>query len=466
MELEQLTDLISGNYEDLQKAIEKDVTRPKITDYLKEYRVKDHKIMDPAIRKDKLVETANGPQSVAVARLSVPFQKRIVAMAVTFLCGRPVQLSARPADQNQIDLLGALQQIWDDNKLDYDTQELARILFSETEVAEIWYEEEVQAGYWGAGAMEKSTRRLRMKIIAGSLGDTLYPVYNAAGDMIAFGRGYKSKIAGKEVENYDLYTADNTYMGVKGEGGWVATSTPNPVKKIPVIYYSRPGTEWEDVQTIIDRFEMMISRRADTNDYFGAPMVTVKGEIKGFANKGEDGKVLELTNDAEAKYLTWDQSPANVENEFKANRSLILDFTDTPDISFENMKGLGAMSGTAIRLMFLGAHMKASTNEQVFGKGVQRRLNFMKAAIGSLINSAMAPTVPLLNVKPKFEYFLPKDIEGDVTTLVNAVGTGKAILSRETAVRMNPLVTDPETELKLIQNEQDQLGEPLPEPIV
>lgn len=454
MELEQLSTLISGPYEDLQKALEKDVTRPKSADYLKEYIVGKHQVFDSAIRKDKQIETSNGPSVVKVARLGVPMQKRIVQMAVTFLCGKPIQLNANPADQSQSDLLSALQQVWDDNKLDFDTQELARILFSETEVAEIWYAEKIEPGYWGAGPMQNATQRLRMKIVAGSLGDSLYPIYNGAGDMIAFGRGYKTKVEGKEVDAYDLYTADKTFSGVKLDN-WEVTNVANPVKKIPVIYWNRPGTEWGDVQSLIERFEMMISRRADTNDYFGSPQIIVEGEIMGFSAKGEDGKVLELKPGAKVDYLTWDQSPANVENEFKATRSLILDFTDTPDISFENMKGLGAMSGVAIRLMFLGAHMKASTNEQVFGKGVQRRINFIKSAIGSLVNPAMANTVPLLKVKPKFEYFLPVDLAGEIDTLVSAVGTGKPILSQETAVRLNPLVKDVDQELERIAKEKD-----------
>jgi SPP1 family phage portal protein len=454
MELEQLQSLLA-NYEDAQKAIAAEVTSPKVNDFLKEYRVATHTIFDKALRPDKLVTTDNGSTNVKVARLGVPMQKRIVQMAVTFLCGRSIKLNSVPADQSQTDLLAAITRTWEDNKLDYDTQELARILFSETEVAEIWYAEDAEEGYWGQGAMQAAKVRLRMKIVANSLGDKLYPVFNAAGDMIAFGRGFTKTVQGKKIDCYDLYTEAETIIGEKGDAGWVTAPTKNMLNKIPVIYYRRTDTEWADVQSLIDRFEMMISRSADTNDYFGAPMVKVKGEIKGFASKGEDGKVLELKDDAEASYLTWDQSPANVENEFKRLRSLILDLTDTPDISFENMKGIGTFSGIALKMMFLGAHMKASSNEQIFGKGIQRRLNLIKAAMGK-INTSFEAIVPLLNVKPVFEYFIPEDVEGKVNTLINAVGVGKGIMSQETAVRMNPLVTDADAEISRLEEERNQ----------
>ena len=454
MELEQLQSLIA-NYEDTQKAIAAEVTSPKVGDYLKEYNIKDHKVFSTTERPDKIVVTDESTSSVKVARLAVPMQKRIVQMAVTFLCGRPIKLHAVPADQGQIDLFSAITRTWDDNKLDYDTQELARILFSETEVAEIWYAEDAEEGYWGTGAMQSAKVRLRMKIVANSLGDKLYPVFNAAGDMIAFGRGFTKIVEGKKVDCYDLYTANTTYIGVKGDAGWAVTTATNPTQKIPVIYYRRPNTEWADVQTLIERFEMMISKSADANDYFGSPMVTVEGEVKGFAKKGEEGKVLELKEGAKVDYLTWDNSPDNVENEFKRLRSLILDMTDTPDISFENMKGLGTFSGIALKMMFLGAHMKASSNEQIFGKGIQRRINFIKATLG-FINTSLQNVVPLLNVKPVFEYFIPEDVDAKITTLINAVGTGKGIMSQETAVRMNPLITDADAEIARLEEERNQ----------
>jgi SPP1 family phage portal protein len=452
MELEKIKDLLAGSYADLQNAIAKEVARPDVKEYEAQYDPTKHEVTDTAKRPDKVVTTDEGTSRIPVARLSVPLQKRIVQMAVTFLCGKPIQLVANPKDANQIEFLAALQKTWDDNKLNYDTQELARLLFSETEVAEIWYVEKVDPGYWGEGAMKSSTLRMRMKIIANSLGDALYPVFNNAGDMVAFGRGYQITEDGQKVECYDLYTDDTTVLGKKVAGEWGITSGANVLGKIPVIYYKKTQSEWQDVQSLIDRFERLISNSADTNDYFGSPMVLVEGEVKGFAKKGESGKVLELQQGAKASYMSWDASPANVENEFKRLRSLILDMTDTPDISFENMKGLGTFSGIALKMMFLGAHMKASSNEQIFGKGVQRRINLMKAAIGK-INTSFEPLTGM-DIKPKFEYYIPEDMEAKIDTLMTANGN-KPIISQKTAVRLNPLVTDPEAEILNLEEETE-----------
>lgn len=295
-----------------------------------------------------------------------------------------------------------------------------------------------------------------MRILANSKGDTLYPVYNAAGDLIAFGREYKIKITGTTdtEDHFDLYTDDNIYLSKKTSGAWVTETKSNVIGKIPVVYYDQIAPEWHDVQEMIERFEKSLSNHADTNDYYGSPMVKVKGEIKGFAKKGESGKVLELDANAEAEYMTWDQSPESVKLEQSNLRSLILDFTDTPDISFDNMKGMGTFSGFALKMLFMAAHLKASQKEESFGKGIQRRINLIKAILITFKQSTLKQASSL-DIYPEFEYFLPKDDQGMIDLLVTATGN-KAIISRKSAVSLNPLVTDAAQELEELRKEDEE----------
>ena len=96
-----------------------------------------------------------------------------------------------------------------------------------------------------------------------------------------------------------------------------------------------------------------------------------------------------MKNGADAKYLSWDQSPESIKLEGGTLKDLIHYMTGTPDISFENLKQIGPISGIALRLMFMDAHMHASDKEEIFGKGIQRRINFLKAALVK-INAVMA----------------------------------------------------------------------------
>ena len=59
-----------------------------------------------------------------------------------------------------------------------------------------------------------------------------------------------------------------------------------------------------------------------------------------------------------------------------------------------------------------------------------------------------------VNINPVFTYFLPKDIQGEITSIVSAVNAG--IISKESAVKINPLVEDWESELEKINQEEEK----------
>jgi len=62
-----------------------------------------------------------------------------------------------------------------------------------------------------------------------------------------------------------------------------------------------------------------------------------------------------------------------------------------------------------------------------------------------------------------YEYYLPKNDQEIVTNLSTATG-GQPTMSQETAVKMNPYVEDPETELAKIKDEAQAsiMNEPPP----
>lgn len=449
---------LASSYSELVKAIKgSKKNSDSVLKYLKQYEPETHDIMDEAKRPNKLIETDASPKIVEVTRLPISVQKLIVAFAAAFLCGNPIQLNAAPADKAQQDLMAVLRKSWSSNKLDYDSKNIAKLMMSETEVAEIWYAEQADAFYWANTPNEGKKIRLRMKIVAKSKGDDLYPVFNSTGDMIAFARAYFVKVNSKDVEHFDVYTDQINYFGVNSNAGWEMKDEKNLFQKIPVIYYSQPKAEWSDVQWLIDRFEKTLSNHSDTNDYFGSPMVKVSGKIKGFSTKGESGKVLEMENGAKAEYMSWDQSPKSMELEFKNLRSLIYDLTSTPDISIEQMKSLGTYSGIALKMLFLAPHLKASDKEENFGKSIQRRINFMKHAMSVMNQDSVFQKATGLEIVPKFEYFLPKDEAAIIDMLMTATGN-KPIMTVATAVRQSPLVIDKEAEIAKL-NEQMSVEE-------
>jgi SPP1 family phage portal protein len=449
----------------------------------KDYDPANHDVYKKSIRRDKTVNVAELDEEgqptgktrkelVRVARLAIPIQKKIVMTSAAFL-GTPV-MQSNPETPIEETMVAGLNQVWDENKLDWGFREIAKKRMSEREVAELWYTQklETEDTFWGKSGV-KSQFKLSRKILARSLGDHLYPVFDDYGKMIAFGHKYTTKdVDNKEVEHFDIYTDDTFYFSKRANGLWVYsnnridyssefTSFKNPIGKIPVIYYSQEEYEWQDVQALIDRLETKISNHADTNDYFDSPLLIAKGKIVAMATKGETGKVFEMENDADMKYLTWDQAPESTKMEIDNLIRFIYQYSCTPDISFENMKSLGAFSGVALKMFFQDALMKANDRREKFGECIQRRINYLKTAI-SVLDVKLKSAVTL-SVKPVFNDILPVN-EQERITILSAAVEGK-LMTRDTAVRQNPLVENPEEEIDALDKEKkeaDALATPAP----
>ena len=431
---------------------------------IKQFDPLKHDVFDPAIRKMKMVQKATGAkdengQSVyttsqeEVARIALPYQDIIVERAVGFLLGNPIELDAQGLDGStqQEALVNMIETIWSRNKLDYRNKDLAIKMFSECEVAELWYLVNAEDDYWGD--LSNGVFKPKMKILAQSLGDGLYPYFDLSGDLIAFGRDYKLLNGTQFEARFDLYTAEQTIKYLI-QSGTIEEVIPNPFGKIPIVYYRQEYPDWYKVQSMIERFETSVSNRADTNDYSGSPITIVKGELKGFASKGEQGKVMQVSGDGNVSYLESQNAPESTKLEWAMLKESIYSMSQTPDISFYEMKGMGHASGIALKLMFLDAHMKARNKEMTFGECIQRRLNLLLEIVGKVIDTSLGAYAKQINIVPKFTPYLPIDDKAEIDTI--AVARSAGVISVQTAVERNPLVSDSEAEIQLIKDEAAQ----------
>jgi SPP1 family phage portal protein len=449
-----------------------------------QYKVKKHDIFDTNKRPDKTIKKDSGETdangnptlvtaTVEVARIGLSLQKLIVERRVGFMLSDPVKTSAifnndSPSEQEQR-MEKLVERIQNDNKMDYRNKELARRMMSELECAELWYFVENKE----PDQVLRSKFTMKLKILSPELGDKLYPLFDSTGDMIAFARGYKLREGEKDIDHFDVYTTEFEYKYVNRNDVWqldpeVITMTlegaktinpiPNAVGKIMIIYHSQKQPEWDDVQPLIDRREKLASNHADTNDYFGSPILKIKGEIKGYAQKGESGKTMQVQEEGDADYLSWDSSPESMKDERESLQKDIYSLTQTPDISFERMVEIGGnISGIALKLMFLDAHMAVRNKEEIFGIGLQRRLNLLKAAIGTVIDTSLSGEARTLQMKPVLTPYMPENVTEMIENL--SVAKTGGIISTETAVEQNPLVEDKDVEMERLKNDKtDELA--------
>lgn len=427
--------------------------------WIEEYKMK-HEIFN---RSDKQVGKDNEKRTVVVAKLGAPFQKKIVNSAVSFLFGEPVKLINNNDEEKFEVIYDAVKDVWKNAKLDFHNRKIARKLFVETRAAELFY----------VRIDQDNVKKVKVKVLCKSEGDDITPHWDDYGDMDAFIREYQWKDEdGKDRHRVEIYTDEIMFVGIKAGDNWSVQKYDNLIGKIPVIYYEQEENEWEDLQSLIERVETMISNNADTNDYFGSPAIVSKGMLKNAPEKGEVGKFFEILpetvegriNYGELSYLTWDRAPEGMKTEYEILKDLIYSMSQTPDLSFNNVKGTSNLSGIALKFMFLDSILKSRNKQEIFGECLDRRINLLSTIIGTVTDVKMKDYKDL-DISVEFQDGLPENLLEIIDMLVAATA-GEKVMSQEAAVHRNPLIDDPESELDTLKKEtetQAANNPPIPE---
>lgn len=455
----------------------RNATEPNAELYESQLNPKGHDVNDPVKRRDKIVKVDidnESPENVKnitsdpnfnpetntrpepVARIALAIQKLIVKRAVAFTFGNPVGLNAEPEEgSKEEDVLKAVKRVLFDTKSRTINRKVARAIFSSTEAAELWYPVEKPNNNYGFGSKYK----LRVAIFSPYLGDKLYPYFDETGDMIAFSREYTRKDnKGVKYTYFETYTEKEHRLWITTNNQWQLVEgypKPNIIGKIPVIYGRQPAVEWEDVQGLIDRLEKLLSNFADTNDYHASPKIFVEGEVNGFSKKGETGAIIQGEEGSKAYYLAWQNAPESVKLEIETLLRLIYTITQTPDISFDAVKGIGAVSGIALKLLFLDAHLKVQDKMEIFDDYLQRRINVIQAFLEKMNakDVEFGNACQSLTIEPEIVPFMIEDEKANADLAMTVTGQ-KAIASRKTGIKKLGWVKDIDTELKEIEAEE------------
>lgn len=362
-------------------------------------------------------------------------------------------------------IVKALNRILYDVKSKSLNRKIGRSIFGYKECAEYWYT--VKKGKKHSKYGFPTDHKLRCTLFSPAYGDTLYPFFDETGDMVAFSRAFSRKDSkDNAIDYFETFTDTEHWLWMNGDNGFeVVPGYPKPVAigKIPVIYGYQPKFETEDVDALIDRLETLLSNFADTNDYHASPKIFVTGQINGWAKKGDSGAVIEGEDGATMQYVSWQQAPEAVKLEIETLLKLIYTITQTPDISFDAVKGLGAISGVALKLLFMDAHLKVQDKCEIFDEYLQRRVNVILAYIGQM-NTTLEEECDQVEIEPEIvPYMITSDID-DLNYWLTANGN-KPVISQEESVERVGLSKDPTKTIEKIKEEQSAensfvIGEP------
>ena len=166
-----------------------------------------------------------------------------------------------------------------------------------------------------------------------------------------------------------------------------------------------------------------------------------------------------MADGGNAQYLSWSQAPEAVKLEIDTLLRMIYTRSQTPDISFENVKSLGGVSGVALELLFMDSHLKVQEKREIFDEYLQRRINIVKKYL-ALMNGTNAQfvadcrnTIITAEIKPL--------TLSDKQTALNQITTAynNDLISPHTAITMTAQTlntgANPDEEEELIAEKQE-----------
>ena len=450
---------------------------------LADWDPKMHDIMNPELYKKikvlvKMEETKFDPetgQTIKIPakyemkepnRIALPIEQDIVNINTAFTVGTEPTLDCTPEDDGERGVFEAIKQIFKKNKLKFQNRKIVRSWLSEQEVAEYWYVVK-DDGFWaklkrkiaGIFGMVIPEYRLKSQLWSPFRGDTLYPFFDDSGDMVAFSREYeKTDLDGNKHTVFMTVTDTMVYQWEENKT-WEENSErsfKHGLPKIPVMYGYRIETLCAKVRSLRVRLEKCLSGYADCIDNHFFPLLMLFGDLQPESLSGDArNRMMQLTGDgANAQYLTWNQTsdPIKVEIETYFNQMYAL--TNTPRISFDQLKGTGnALSGVSFKYVFMAAHMAVQNYAEELGPFFQRRVNFLTAAIGSL-NSSLEAASQTVDIETELVPFMIDNDREKVDTAAAAVSGG--VWSVEHGVAYCSDYGELQDELQQIKEEREE----------
>ena len=454
---------------------------PRLHDIMDEEKYKKIKVL-VSMEKTRTYEDANGVSHTSVEpakyemkepnRVALPIEQDIVNIQTSFTVGIEPSINCQPDSGEEEMMLASLKRTMKRNKLKYQNRRIVRSWLSEQEVVEYWYVVP-DSGFWKriknkvrsfVGMKVMPAYRLSCQLWSPFLGDTIYPFFDEYGNYLACSREYRVKdLDGKERLCFQCATTKSVFVWEMTADGWVQnesqTIATHNLGGCPAMYAYRPESYTAKIRPSRERLEKCLSGYADCIDNHFFPLLMLFGDIDPDVMGGDvRNRMMQLTGEgADARYLTWNQAADPIKVEIETYMNQCYELTNTPRITLEQLKGIGnALSGTAFRYFFMGAHMAVANHGEMLGEFFQRRVNFLIRAIG-LLNASLADASETIEVETEIQPFIIDSKDDKVKTAVAAVSGG--VWSTEAGVAYCNDYGEVKDELQRIEEEKPKVDD-------
>ena len=397
---------------------------------LSEYYPQKHKVMS---RPNKVRK--NLPPYIT-CKLPRALQRNINEVELFFLFGSPVVWKKVSGDDEAYELFINFIK---SSRFDSNIRRVKRIAGSETECAKLYH----------IYRNDSNEVTIKPVILARSTGYQLRPMFDQFGEMVAFAYGYRVKESGRSVQHWDIHTPELIFECEKGNVGWSVSPRPNPTGKINVLYYKQPKA-WDGAEARIDRIEDTDSKIGDTNNYYAEPIAFATADVVELMKDPDaTGKMIKATG-AQSKF-EYINPPSSSELRAAEKQDLhdtVFFDTFTPDFSFEKIKGLGTLSGKAIKNAMTLGFLKRANRMEIYGEMLDREKNVIISAL-KVQHPEMSSKLDELVVSFQFGEPFGDDAQDNWSAIANLYKSGVA--SIETVVDMLSLTDKPDEEIDRIR---------------
>lgn len=406
-----------------------------VIEAMEEYNPETHRVNK---RKDK---QRKNKEPYKVEKLPRTRQRYINEVELFFLLGNPIKWKN---DVNGTDeAFKAYNEFLQDTRFHTTMRQAKRLAGSETESAKIYhiYDDNGKPG-------------VKVLVISKSKGYTLRPLFDQYENLIAFGYGYNLKEGDRTIEHFDIETPAYIFRCKKANIGWEVTPLVNPSGKINVIYY-RQDKAWYGTQPRCDREEHIDSKAADTNNYFADPKLKATADvIQSLAEADTAGEVIQMSSkdNSSVEYLVPPEYSSMKDSEKKDLNNSILFDSFTPDFSFENMKGMGTLSGEALKRAMTLGYIKRDNLKEIYDILVDREKNLILAIMMNVTHIHLREQLAKMNITHEFAEPFNEDKEKLWASIGKLYSDG--IISLDLAVNMLALTDAPQEEIERIKNEK------------
>lgn len=435
----------------------KTISVPKWTDLEKEYDVKKHEIVtDKTSRKDKVRKDKTVEK---VARVTYGLQKLSARRMTQMALAIPVQRIYKTGDDpEKKEQAKAMEAIYEGARINALNIKRMNAYFAACEIMTIWFpvkETHERYGFKSDWKLRSVTYSPMDKKFSRVENATLYPVFDSYRDLIGLAYEYDLKEKDKDVSYFHVYTSTEERIYKKEEGKWTDITGEDSaisIEKIPGVYLWRPMPIWEDTTNSTHEIELALSRESDIIRKNSAPIVKVKGKLKGDGPENEAAReVYQLEGDGDVDYVTWKQQVEALKFYVETLKQNTEEELQLPNLSFENVKGLSAMSGEARKTLLTDAHLKVGDESGDMIEFFERECNVIKAFLGQM-NTKWKSTIKNLEVEHIITPFIQNDEGAQIEKVTRA--TQKPVMSQRTGIEQLGLVDNIDEEYNRLLDEE------------